>query len=191
MKKLFFLFLVFVAGCDPINASRSDVVFLHGFGYFPSMGMTNMSNRLKEMGVDTVSGSHHVYYENSTKSQILVGHSMGADECLNIAKANPHIKYDLVILIDPFSPIDRPPNIERIVLIRGWGLGAVRAEVEYHFDVSHIWIDDDPRVQDIVCKEVLKYLRWKKTEEIFGGTESGIERKPSGETKGINGQQGQ
>lgn len=164
--RFIFLLLLLLSGCNYIEASKSDVVFLRGWGYFPSNGMGNMSEELKKLGIISYDGSHFTNYIGE-KSQILIGHSMGADEVLLLVASNPQIQYELVILIDPFCPIERPSNIKKLILIRGWDIGWVKADIYYNFSVPHVFIDDDSRVQEIVINEIKNYFREKRTKEIL------------------------
>lgn len=197
------LLLAALAGCTSLNAVQVDsdeprignVYIVRGLIGIWSFGMDDLADKLQEQGVravvfqDAQSGSlaRHIASTYSAAKNpeplILVGHSLGADDVVTIARDldEKKVRVDLLITLDPVSPSKVPTNVRRAVnyyksngvgipIFRGAPLVAenpslthlknedlrtTRKDLDKDGDISHFNIDDRAPVLDEVVKQIL------------------------------------
>jgi hypothetical protein len=164
---------------------------LGGLGLF-STGMRTLSNTVVDecnvpapsdmwYNAGNVTRSIKAYYRKNTKNShiILVGHSLGANEQIKVARNldKVGIPVDLLVTVDAVSQTIVPPNVKYamnfykpsfVPMFSGLRLKAVDPE-QTRIDninvstirgitVNHFTIDKDPVVQAMIMKEVKKVL---------------------------------
>ena len=106
-----------------------EVYCILGLANVFSLGLYDLSSLLRNEGVPAavVSGSDVQALANSivdarlksgdTRPLVLTGHSYGADDCLRIAEIlkSRSLTVDLIVLIDPSSPIPVPSNVDKCI----------------------------------------------------------------------------
>jgi hypothetical protein len=168
-------------GCSmTFAAGPPKVILLRGwFGVF-SMGLDGVASDLKAHGVDAeVAG--HLNWQNEvteilreraagqTRPLILIGHSQGANNIIDMARAleAQHVPVDLLITLSPFMQNRVPANVIRAVnyyQAPGWGQ-ALEAEPGFHGKlinnnlaedptISHIGIDKSTKIQTDILREI-------------------------------------
>jgi pimeloyl-ACP methyl ester carboxylesterase len=127
------LLLAGLAGCADLGAVQvnsdqphvGNVYIVRGLIGIWSLGMDDLAEELRAQGVRAI-----VYQDTQTgalarqiattyrgvsgaEPLILVGHSLGADDVVYIAKHlnEEHVPVDLLITLDPVSPSDITPNV--------------------------------------------------------------------------------
>jgi hypothetical protein len=136
--------------------------------------------------------SKEIINEYKTQHQhvpiILVGHSLGANEQIKVAKnlANANIPVALLITVDAVAPIRVPPNVRQAIniykpsfvpMFSGLKLKAVDPKTtrienlnvatfkDAH--VNHFTIDKDEKVQQIMIQNILATLTQKKIKKVL------------------------
>ena len=161
-------------------AAGPRVILLRGwFGVF-STGLDSIADQLKAQGID-VEVSGHLYWSTAlneilrersadqTRLLVLVGHSQGANNVINIARAlqSHGVTVDLLVTISPFLQNSIPANVVKAINFYqapGWGQ-PVAAERGFHgkienvnlagdLTVTHITIDKNPKVQAEILREI-------------------------------------
>jgi hypothetical protein len=163
------------------QAAETKAYLLRGwFGIF-STGLDNIAEQLRAKGIRAEVLSHlswktavaEILQEHAAGNSfrlVLVGHSQGANNVIDMARAlAPHkIKVDLLITLAPFMQDDVPDNVVMAVnyfTSPGWGQ-ALTAVPGFHGKISnnnvigdpssfHIIIDKDPNVQTAVLREII------------------------------------
>jgi hypothetical protein len=164
---------------------------LGGLGLF-STGMRTLSNTVVEecnvpapsdmwYNAGTVTRSIEAYYRKNNEHRhiILVGHSLGANEQIKVARNlnKVGIPVDLLVTVDAVSQTIVPPNVKHamnfykpsfVPMFSGLKLRAVdpaqtridniNVNTIRGITVNHFTIDKDPIVQAMVMKEVKKVL---------------------------------
>jgi hypothetical protein len=163
-----------------LAAGPPKVILLRGwFGVF-SMGLDGVATDLKAHGVDAeVAG--HLNWQNEvteilreraagqTRPLILIGHSQGANNVIDMARTleSSHVPVDLLITLSPFMQNRVPANVIRAVnyyQAPGWGQ-ALEAEPGFHGKlvnnnlaedptISHIGIDKSTKIQTEILREI-------------------------------------
>jgi hypothetical protein len=163
-----------------LAAGPPKVILLRGwFGVF-SMGLDGVATDLKAHGVDAeVAG--HLNWQNEvteilreraagqTRPLILIGHSQGANNVIDMARTleSSHVPVDLLITLSPFMQNRVPANVIRAVnyyQAPGWGQ-ALEAEPGFHGKlvnnnlaedptISHIGIDKSTKIQTDILREI-------------------------------------
>ena len=174
------LALVFISWSAFALAAGPRVILLRGwFGVF-STGLDSIADQLKAEGIDAeVAG--HLYWSTAltnilrersagqTRLLVLVGHSQGANNVINIARAlqSHGVTIDLLVTISPFLQNSIPANVVKAInyyQAPGWGQ-PVAAERGFHgkienvnlagdLTVTHITIDKNPKVQAGILREI-------------------------------------
>lgn len=161
-------------------AGEPRVLMLRGwFGVF-STGLDTLADALKAKGVDAeVAGHLHwrtavseILKERAagtTRPIVLVGHSQGANNVIDIARSlQAHkVPVDLVVTLAPFMQDPVPANVVRAVNYYqspGWGAPItadpgfegelVNVDVSSDWSITHISIDKSARVHADVSREV-------------------------------------
>ena len=166
-------------------ATGPRVILLRGwFGVF-STGLDSIADQLKAEGIEAeVAG--HLYWSTAltnilrersagqTRLLVLVGHSQGANNVINIARAlqSHDVTVDLLVTISPFLQNSIPANVVKAInyyQAPGWGQ-PVAAERGFHgkienvnlagdLTVTHITIDKNQKVQGEILREIATLAR--------------------------------
>lgn len=162
-------------------AAEPKVLLLRGwFGVF-STGLDNLADELKAKGVNAeVAG--HLSWEASvadilrerasgvTRPLVLVGHSQGANNVIDMARALAahNVPVDLVVTLAPFMQHPIPANVVHAMNYYqspGWGSPVAgdasfrgkisNIDVSDDWTITHISIDKSARVKADIAREVL------------------------------------
>jgi hypothetical protein len=145
-------------------AGPPKVILLRGwFGVF-STGLDGVATDLKAHGVDAEVAGHlnwqnevtEILHERSagrTGPLILIGHSQGANNVIDMARAleSSHVPVDLLITLSPFMQNRVPGNVVKAVnyyQAPGWGQ-AIEAEPGFHGKLVNVNLADDPTISHI------------------------------------------
>jgi len=161
-------------------AAGPRVILLRGwFGVF-STGLDSIADQLKAQGIE-VEVAGHLYWSTAlteilrersagqTRLLVLLGHSQGANNVINIARAlqSHGVTVDLLVTISPFLQNSIPANVVKAInyyQAPGWGQ-PVEADRGFHgkimnvnlasdLTVTHITIDKNPKVQAEILHEI-------------------------------------
>jgi hypothetical protein len=172
---------ILLAWCNLTQAAGTPrVILLRGwFGVF-SMGLDTVTDELKGLGINAeVAG--HLSWQNEvdeilreraagrTGPLILVGHSQGANNVIDMAREleHSHVTVDLLITLSPFMQNRVPANVVKAInyyQAPGWGQ-PLEAEPDFHGQlinvnladdptISHIGIDKNTRIQAEIVREI-------------------------------------
>jgi hypothetical protein len=149
--------------CYPAHAD-SRVILLRGwFGVF-STGLDEIAEALKAKGIRAeVAG--HLYWktaaddivrersEGKTDALVLVGHSQGANNVIDMARVLEahNVPIALLVTLAPYQQNPVPANVIRAINYyqsSGWG-APVTAEPGFHGKLSNIDVRDDSTVSHI------------------------------------------
>jgi hypothetical protein len=167
--------------CDMTRAADPPkVILLRGwFGVF-SMGLDTVAEQLKVHGINAeVAG--HLNWSNEvseilrdrsagqTRPLILVGHSQGGNNVIDMARAlePSHVTVDLLITLSPFLQNRVPANVAKAInyyQAPGWGqpLEAdqgfqgklINVNLADDPTITHIGIDKSTRIQNEILREI-------------------------------------
>jgi hypothetical protein len=172
---------ILLAWCDLTQAAGAPrVILLRGwFGVF-SMGLDTLSDELKGLGINAEVAGHlswqsevaEILRERAaghTGPLILVGHSQGANNVIDMARAlePSHVTVDLLITLSPFMQDRVPANVVKAIdyyQAPGWGQ-PLEAEPGFHGKlinvnladdptISHIGIDKNTKIQTAIVREI-------------------------------------
>src|SRR4051794_5772628 len=165
------------------NAARADtrVYLLRGwFGVF-STGLDNLSEELRTKGIkaetvghlawrSTVSNIIKAHAAGKLGALVLVGHSQGANNVIEMARLleKEKIPVDLLVTLAPLLQDPIPGNVVRAINYYnspGWG-APVKAEVGYRgklsnvnlggdIGITHIAMDKSPNIQAEIERAIL------------------------------------
>ena len=172
---------ILLAWCDLTQAAGTPrVILLRGwFGVF-STGLDTLTDELKGLGINAeVAG--HLSWQNEVAEilreraagrigpLILVGHSQGANNAIDMARAlePSHVTVDLLITLSPFMQNRVPANVVKAInyyQAPGWGQ-PLEAEPGFHGKlinvnladdptISHIGIDKNTKIQTAIVREI-------------------------------------
>lgn len=168
--------------------AQTQVYLLRGwFGVF-STGMDSLAGELKAKGVKAEAIGHlawkatvgKIVQERAagrTGALVLVGHSQGANNVIEMAQAlaAQKIPVDLLVTLAPFMQEPVPANVARALNYYqspGWGAplagdkgfrGKIsNIDVAGDFTTFHINIDKNTRVQSEVAREIVALARSKQ-----------------------------
>ena len=173
--------------CDGARAAEPRVLLLRGwFGVF-STGLDNLADDLKSKGIDAEVASHlhwstavsDILRERAAgkvRPIVLVGHSQGANNVIDMARAleKHKITVDLLITLAPLLQNPVPANVLRAVnyyQAPGWG-APLAGDKGFHGKLSNVNLIDDPtilhvsidkstRVQADILREIDAAVRGK------------------------------
>ena len=172
---------ILLAWCDLTQAAgTARVILLRGwFGVF-STGLDTLTDELKGLGINAeVAG--HLSWQNEIAEilreraagrsgpLILVGHSQGANNVIDMARAlePSHVTVDLLITLSPFMQNCVPANVVKAInyyQAPGWGQ-PLEAEPGFHGrlinvnladdpTISHVGIDKNTEIQTAIVREI-------------------------------------
>jgi predicted esterase len=151
--------------CDvTLAAGTPRVILLRGwFGVF-SMGLDSLTEQLKTRGINAEVAGHlswqnevtEILRERSagrTGPLVLVGHSQGANNVIDIARAleASHVTVDLLITLSPFMQNRVPANVAKAInyyQAPGWGQ-PLEADQGFHGKLINVNLSDDPTISHI------------------------------------------
>jgi hypothetical protein len=162
-------------------ASEPQVILVRGwFGIF-STGLDSMATELRAQGIEAEVIGHlnwssevdKILRERSAgrnRPLVLVGHSQGANNVIDMARAmEPHkVEVDLLVTLSPFLQNPIPANVAKAInyyQAPGWGQ-PITADTGFHgtlinFDlavdqsITHISMDKSARVQAEIVNEIV------------------------------------
>jgi hypothetical protein len=166
---------------NPASATEPRVLLLRGwFGVF-STGLDGIADALKANGINAeVAG--HLYWETAVadiireraegkvRPLVLVGHSQGANNVIDMARALEahNIKVDLLVTLAPFMQHPIPANVVHAIdyyQSPGWGAPLVpdngfhgvlqNINMDGDWGATHMNVDKNPRVQNQILREVV------------------------------------
>jgi pimeloyl-ACP methyl ester carboxylesterase len=170
---------------NPASATEPRVILLRGwFGVF-STGLDGIADALKANGINAeVAG--HLYWETAVadiireraegkvRPLVLVGHSQGANNVIDMARALQahNIKVDLLVTLAPFMQNPLPANVVHAIdyyQSPGWGAPLVpdngfhgvlqNINMDGDWGATHMNVDKNPRVQNQILREVVTLAR--------------------------------
>ncbi len=200
-KTLFFLLLLGLASANPARAfestqlaavagKRPDVYFLRGFGDVFSRGLDQIASTLKRKRVKATVLSYGQWpnvvsrivanrKKYGRRPVILVGHSLGANAALRVAKAlkKKRISVSYMATLAATAPPPASSNIRKLTNYYfkkdGWGkpvrggpgFRGVLKNIDFSKNkkVGHFNIDSQPRLQREVVRNVLRHIRRSKS----------------------------
>ena len=167
--------------CGSAFAAQPEVVLLRGwFGVF-STGMDELAAELKAKGIKAEAIGHLSWKSTVSKivkdrasgkafALVLVGHSQGANNVIEMAQAleTNKIAVDLLVTLAPMLQEPVPPNVVRAMNYYqnpGWGAPLVAGrgfhgklsniDVSSDLTITHINIDKSARVQMEIVRAIL------------------------------------
>ena len=174
--------------CNGARAAETRVYLLRGwFGVF-STGMDSLAEELKSKGIKAEAIGHLSWKTTVSKvvqeraagksgALVLVGHSQGANNVIDMARAleEQKIPVDLLITLAPFMQDPIPANVVRAINYYqspGWGAplsgdAGFRGKIS-NIDIGadlgtfHVNIDKSARVQEEVAREIVALSRAKQ-----------------------------
>jgi hypothetical protein len=177
--------------CNAALAAEPKVLLLRGwFGVF-STGLDRIAEELKAKGIKPeVAG--HLYWSTAvteivrertagaTAPLVLVGHSQGANNIIDIARSlEAHkIPVTLLVTLAPYMQNPIPGNVVRAINYYqspGWG-APIAPEPRFHgkivninvadWSVSHVNIDKSPKIQAEIVREIAALPELKEREDV-------------------------
>lgn len=169
------------AWSSPASATEPRVLLLRGwFGVF-STGLDGIADALKANGINAeVAG--HLYWETAVadiireraegkvRPLVLVGHSQGANNVIDMARALQahNIQVDLLVTLAPFMQNPIPANVVHAIDFYqspGWGAPLVpdngfhgvlqNVDMSGDWGANHMNVDKNARVQNDILREVI------------------------------------
>jgi hypothetical protein len=147
--------------CDCARAAEPRVLLLRGwFGVF-STGLDSLADELKSKGINAeVAG--HLYWSTAVaeilkeraagknRPIVLIGHSQGANNVIDIARAleEKKIPVDLLVTLAPFMQYPIPANVVRAInyyQAPGWG-APLSGDSGFHGKLSNVDLAGDPTI---------------------------------------------
>jgi hypothetical protein len=171
---------VFLLWCGSAWAAEPHVVLLRGwFGVF-SAGLDSVADHLKAEGIETKVAGHlnwsaevaEILKERAagrTGPLVLIGHSQGANNVIDMARAleSHQITVDLLVTLTPFMQNPVPGNVVKAVNYYnsgGWGQplvadGGFRGKIVNNDlandpNISHVSVDKSVKVRVEIVQEI-------------------------------------
>jgi len=171
--------------CDGAFAAEPRVLLLRGWLSVFSGGLDRLADELRAMGINA-EVRRHLYWTTAVSDilrdraagkigpLILVGHSQGGNDAIEIARALQisHVPVDLVVTLAPYMPKPVPANVGRAINYYqggGWGSpltpdAGFRGKLS-NFDLAgdpsifHFNIDKSDRIQAEILREIQTFQR--------------------------------
>jgi hypothetical protein len=164
--------------CNGAVAAEPRVLLLRGWLAVFSGGLDHLADELRARGIDA-EVRRHLYWTSAVSEilrdrakigpLILVGHSQGGNDAIEIARAlqTSHVPVDLVVTLAPYMPKPVPANVGRAINYYqggGWGSPLVpeagfRGKLA-NYDLSgdrtifHFNIDKSDWIQAEILREI-------------------------------------
>ena len=160
--------------CDGPLAAETQAILLRGYLGLFSDGLDRLAQELRARGINA-EVRKHLYWTTTVSdilreraagkvgALILMGHSQGGNDAIEIARALDisHVPVDLLVSSNPFARIARAINYYQR---GGWGLALVpesgfrgklvNNDLAADATITHFNIDDDSRIHADVLREV-------------------------------------
>ena len=176
-----------------MSSRQSDVYLLRGFGDVFSRGLDQIASRLKRKRVKATVLSHGQWQSVVSKvianrkkygrrPVILIGHSLGANAALRIAKAlkRKRIAVSYMATFAATAPQPASSNIRRLTnyyfktegwgkpITKGPGFRGILKNVDFSKNkkIGHFNIDKNPRLQRQVVRNIMRYVGRSKRADI-------------------------
>lgn len=170
---------------NPASATEPRVLLLRGwFGVF-STGLDTIADALKANGINAEVAGHlywetalediiHERAEGKVRPLVLVGHSQGANNVIDMARALQahNIQVDLLVTLAPFMQQPIPANVTHAIdyyQSPGWGAPLVpdngfhgvlqNVNMDGNWGATHMNVDKNARVQSDIVKAVVILAR--------------------------------
>jgi pimeloyl-ACP methyl ester carboxylesterase len=168
-------------------ATEPRVLLLRGwFGLF-STGLDGLADELKAKGIEAEVAGHLVWETavseilrdraaGKVEPLVLVGHSQGANNVIDMARAlqKQNIRVDLLVTLAPFMQESVPANVMRAINYYqspGWG-APLSPEAGFHgklsnvdvsndWTITHVSIDKSQRIHEEIAREIVALSRSK------------------------------
>jgi pimeloyl-ACP methyl ester carboxylesterase len=176
--------VVILLNCSPAHADARVILLRGWFGVF-STGLDEIADALKAKGI-RVEVAGHLYWrtaaddilreraEGKTDALVLVGHSQGANNVIEMARMleAKNVPVALLVTLAPYRQDPIPGNVLRAINYyqsTGWGAPITAGpgfrgrlsniDVKEDSTVSHINIDKSTRIQAEIAREVGAVIR--------------------------------
>jgi hypothetical protein len=175
-------------------AAEPRVLLLRGwFGVF-STGLDSLADELKAKGINAEVASH-LYWATAvsdilreraagkTRPLVLVGHSQGANNVIDVARSLEahNVPVDLLVTLAPFMQNPVPANVVRAINYYqspGWG-SQIAPDRGFHgklsnvnladdWSITHISIDKSARIHADIAREIAALPQVKEGAEDAG-----------------------
>ena len=177
--------------CNGSLAADTRAILLRGYLGLFSGGLDRLAEELRARGINA-EVRRHLYWTTAVSdilreraagklgALILMGHSQGGNDAIEIARALEisHVPVDLLVTFDPFRQKPVPANVARAINYYqrgGWGLALVpetgfrgklvNNDLAADATITHFNIDNDSRIHADVLREV-DALRQVSTQAI-------------------------
>lgn len=179
-----------------VSAKRhsGDVFLLRGFGNVFSRGLDQMGEKLKDRGIDAQVISHTNWRtaldtilanrkKFGRKPVVLIGHSLGANQAINIATElrKRRVRVQYLVTFAATNPKPIPSNVRKVTnyyfksggwgepIVKGPGFRGRLKNIDFSTDkkIGHFNIDKQPRLQEQVIRNVLRFVRPSKSTNLF------------------------
>ncbi|MEM1037966.1 MAG: lipase [Pseudomonadota bacterium] len=168
------------------KSHRGDVYLLRGFGNVFSRGLDQMGEKLNKRGIKAQVISHTNWRTALTailanrkkfgrKPVVLIGHSLGANQAITIAAElkKRRIRVDYLVTFAATNPKPIPSNVRKVTnyyfetdgwgkpITKGPGFRGRMKNIDFSKDdeVGHFNIEKQPRLQEQVIRNVLRFVR--------------------------------
>jgi pimeloyl-ACP methyl ester carboxylesterase len=167
--------------CEGALAAEPRVLLLRGWLNLFSGGLDRLADELKARGIKA-EVRRHLYWTTAVTDilrdraagnvspLILVGHSQGGNDAIEIARALQvsHVPVDLVVTLDPYGPKPVPANVGRAInyyQAGGWG-SPLTPEPGFRGKLSNFDLAGDPTIfhfnidnSDKIHAEILREIQ--------------------------------
>ncbi|WP_444626867.1 RHS repeat-associated core domain-containing protein [Flavobacterium columnare] len=146
---------------------------------------SSMSGETKKDVVTTIKNFKSI---NPKGRVVLIGHSLGADNAVEIVNENPNLKVDLLMTLDIMGEWDSdniPTNVNTAINFRRPGGEDIEPDCKNYLDIvspnsTHTSIDDD--LYKVVSDITLQEHSGKSATELFKTAKEGVKSVPKKET---------
>ncbi len=171
----------------------SNIYLLRGFGDVFSKGLDAIGAKLQKRGINAQVKSHSNWQSitreiimnrkrHGRKPVVLIGHSLGANAVLKIGRQlkRNRIRVDYMATFAATNPVPVSSNVRRITnyyfkkdgwgkpVKRGAGFRGVLKNIDFsgNKSIGHFNIDEQPKLQNQVIRNILRYVRSRKRADV-------------------------
>jgi len=178
---------IVTASALPHPFDHGHVYLVRGLGNIFSLGMDQLSNRLRAAGVTTTVSNHLTWPRHAEEIAaefranpklppiIIIGHSLGGNAALGMARhlAARAVPVRLLVIFDATADIPVAANVAEVINLYKRGRGAELAgmpgfrgtilndDLSGRIDAGHMNIDENRDLHDLVVAKVLEVLSEK------------------------------